>query len=197
MPKISFPDLQQHVLARLEQGLSPLLTYHSVAHTLDVLTQVEAIAKEEAVTDEEEVLLLKAGALYHDTGFLETYQQHEEKGVEIAKVELPQFGFTTTQVNTICSLIMATKIPQNPETKLQQIMCDADLDYLGRSDFFEIGNNLYLEFLRYGVVTNEVEWNQLQVRFLESHRFFTLFSKSNREAQKQIHLNMIRVKLPH
>ena len=47
---------------------------------------------------------------------------------------------------------MATEIPQNPKTHLEMIMCDADLDYLGRYDFETISNNLYTEFLDFGFV---------------------------------------------
>ncbi|RNI27250.1 HD domain-containing protein [Rufibacter immobilis] len=184
-----------HIVKKLQQGLSSDLTYHSLQHTLDVFEQVTIIAQAEGIQDPEELLLLQVAALYHDTGFLDTYQQHEESGCGFAQAELPDFGFTSGQIETICGLIMATKVPQRPETKLQEIICDADLDYLGRDDFFPIGETLYREFLCYGIVHNEEQWNQLQVKFLESHTFFTSFSKKSRETQKQKHLEMVKAKL--
>ncbi|WP_207430246.1 HD domain-containing protein [Sabulibacter ruber] len=195
MPSAIFEQVYQHVVEKLRTGLSPQLTYHSLSHTLDVLKQAQLIAEKEGIQDSQEVLLLKVSALYHDTGFLFTYSQHEERGCELAREELPGFGFTTEEIDTICGLIMATKVPQAPQTRLQEIICDADLDYLGRPDFYSIGETLFQEFLCYGIVQEEAQWNKVQLKFLESHGFFTSYSKNNRETVKKQHLEVIRQKV--
>lgn len=191
----SFPEIQQHVIDKLEKGLSPALTYHNVAHTLDVLKQVEEIAAQEGLRNEEELLLLRVSALYHDVGFLDIYSGHEESSCSIAGKELPGFGFTKAQVEQICGMIRATRVPQQPQTQLEEIICDSDLDYLGRNDFFQIGEGLYKEFLIQNIVSNEREWNMLQVRFLESHHYFTNTSKKRRQELKQINLDKVKEKL--
>jgi uncharacterized protein len=89
---------------------------------------------------------------------------------------------------------MATKIPQTPQTTLEKILCDADLDYLGRDDFYSIGNKLFEEMKTRGFVESEREWNLIQKTFLESHRYHTGYSRSNREAKKQQHLQEIIAK---
>lgn len=188
----SFDRIQKHVIEKLQKGLSEKLTYHNVAHTLDVLKQAVVIAKKEGITNPEDLLILKVSVLYHDTGFLYAYHDHEERSCVVAKEELPSFGFTDEQVERVCSLIRATKVPQNPKNHLEQIICDADLDYLGRADFFEIGNNLYKEFMDQGIVTNFKEWNMLQIRFLESHQFFTESSLKRRQKVKANYLQAIR-----
>jgi hypothetical protein len=76
-------------------------------------------------------------------------------------------------------------------------MCDADLDYLGRDDFYTIGNNIYREFLQRKLVANETEWNQMQVQFLESHNYFTETAIRQRKAAKEKHLGEIRKLLAH
>lgn len=187
-----FARIQVHVIDKLQKGLSEKLTYHNVAHTLDVLKQAVVIANKEGVTDPEDMLLLKVSALYHDTGFLYAYQEHEDKSCEVASEELPAFGFTDEQIERVCGMIRATKVPQNPQNHLEQIICDADLDYLGRADFFEIGNNLYKEFLEQGVVKDFKEWNMLQIRFLESHRYFTKSSLKRRQKVKMNYLQAIK-----
>ena len=73
----SFTDIKLHVIDKLEQGLSPALTYHNVAHTMDVLNRAVDIAKREGIEDENDLLLLKISALYHDVGFLRIYTGHE------------------------------------------------------------------------------------------------------------------------
>ena len=187
-----FTHIQRHVVDKLQKGLSENLTYHNVAHTLDVLKQAIVIAEKEGVKDAEDLLLLKVSALYHDTGFLDAYNDHEERSCTIASEELTALGFTASQVDKVCSMIRATKVPQNPQNHLEQIICDADLDYLGRKDFFEIGCNLYKEFLDQGIVTSFREWNQLQIRFLESHQYFTRSSLRRRQKVKQSYLQNIK-----
>ncbi len=91
-------------------------------------------------------------------------------------------------------MILATRIPQSPVTRLDKILCDADLDYLGREDFYEIGGRLLEELKAQGVVETEREWNLVQKTFLESHRYHTRFSKENREGKKQTHIQEIIAK---
>jgi hypothetical protein len=92
-------------------------------------------------------------------------------------------------------MIRATKVPQNPQTLLEEIICDSDLDYLGRDDFFSIGEGLYKEFRIQKIVSNEEEWNQLQVSFLESHHYFTKTSNERRKKGKQLNLEKIKEKI--
>ncbi|MBD0375199.1 MAG: HD domain-containing protein [Flavisolibacter sp.] len=190
-----FEKIKRHVLKKLEKGLPSYLTYHNISHTLDVLKQSLIIAREEGIDDPEAIFLLKVGSIYHDTGFEFVYSGHEEKGCEIVQRELPNFHFSSAQIESICGLIMATKIPQSPKNYLEEIICDADLDYLGRSDFYPIGEGLYKEFLYQGIVSDEKSWNELQVRFLESHHYFTKTCKRKREATKQRHLDEIKASL--
>ncbi|MBK5269461.1 MAG: hypothetical protein JJE22_00475 [Bacteroidia bacterium] len=113
----------------------------------------------------------------------------------MAKEELPVFHFADKQIKIICGLIMATKIPQTPHTKLEEIICDADLDYLGRPDFFKISDTLFYEMKERGWVTGEREWNLKQIAFFKSHKYFTSTSKRLREKEKQKHLEMIEAKV--
>jgi hypothetical protein len=189
---VSFSHIREHVIDKLEKGLSPALTYHNVPHTWDVLRQAENIAQEEGIKNENELLLLKVGALYHDVGFIDVYSGHEERSCELAKPELEKFGFSAKQIDKVFGLIRATRVPQQPQNLLEEILCDSDLDYLGRSDFFSIGEGLYQEFLDQKIVSNYLDWNLLQIRFLESHHYFTKTSKLRRQIQKQQHLEEIK-----
>ena len=45
-----------------------------------------------------------------------------------------------------------------------------------------------------GFVESEREWNLIQKTFLESHRYHTAYSRSNREVKKQQHLQEIIAK---
>ena len=185
-----FEEIENAVLKKLET-LSPDLTYHSREHTRDVVRQSERIAYEESVTDQRKVFLLKIAALYHDTGFIETYSNHEERSCQIFLRDSLKFGLNPAEIKEITELIMVTKIPQQPKNLLQQIICDADLDYLGRDDFETIGEKLRQEFLIYGVVQTEEEWERLQLKFLASHKYHTTSSQRDREPVKQMHLHSL------
>ncbi len=187
-----FEGAESHIISLLEKEM-PKLQYHNVDHIYDVLNAALVIGKTERLKDDE-IQLLKLAALLHDAGFIQSPKNHEEKGAEMAKEILPAFGLNAGQVETICNMIKATRIPQSPATQLDKILCDADLDYLGRDDFYEIGGRLLEELKSQGVVETEREWNLIQKTFLQSHRYHTKFSKETRESKKQQHLEEIEAK---
>lgn len=179
------------ILAKLKSELPADRTYHSLEHTLDVYANAITIAEEEGITGEG-LVLLKIAALYHDSGFTIQDSDHEEAGCRITREALPRFGFNERQIELVCEMIMATRIPQRPRNKLARVLCDADLDYLGRNDFEQIGLFLFSEMRTYGVLRTERDWNELQERFLERHSYFTATNKRVREPVKQQHLARIR-----
>ncbi len=181
----------KHILEKLKVDLPEYLLYHSVSHMRDVKVQAMRIATSEGITNQEDLDLLETAAIYHDCGFLSTYTNHEEKGCEIAREVLPDFDYTPAQIKVIEGLIMATKVPQNPKSKLEEIICDADLDYLGRDDFFTIGDYLYEELLHIGVIKDEMSWNLLQIKFLTAHHYFTQTNIKDREPLKSENLKKV------
>lgn len=189
-----YRDVKNFILEKLERELSAEYTYHSINHVEDVLNAAIAIGRLEKISPRD-LTLLKTAALFHDAGFLEGPVNHEERSCEEAKKILPKYGYSSAEIDTICGMIRATRIPQSPNTHLEEILADADLDYLGRKDFFEISDLLYQEFLTTGVIHNENEWNRLQVKFFESHDYFTETSKKLRQKGKEKNLNKIKTKL--
>lgn len=189
-----FSPLKKMVLKKLKNELPTHLSYHNINHTIDVVESAERIAKAEGVNNKD-LKLLKTAALLHDSGFIDGPQDHEKRSCEIAQDIAPQFNYTQDQIDVIKGMIMATKIPQSPKTHLEQIIGDADLDYLGRDDFYTIGQGLFLELKHFGIVKNEHEWNKTQEKFLETHTYHTHTAKSTRTAQKNKHLNEIKQKL--
>jgi len=191
---MQFQKAKKFIVGKLKKELPAHLSYHSVDHIMDVYNAAEDIAAKEGVQGEDLTLLLTA-ALFHDSGFLQGAAEHEQKSCDIARTYLPGYGYTDEQIEKICGMIMATKLPQTPHNLLEEIICDADLDYLGRDDFFPIGDKLFSELSMYGIIHNEIEWDRLQVKFLEAHHYFTKTSLSLRKEQKEQHLQLLRSKL--
>jgi ligand-binding sensor domain-containing protein/class 3 adenylate cyclase len=187
---INYMKAERHIMKVLEDALSPKLLYHSINHTIDVTQAVERLAIMEGITDED-LFLLKSAATYHDAGFIERYDKNEEIGIRMAREILPKYGYTTAQLDVIDGLIKSTEIPQSPESHLEQIMCDADLDYLGRDDFHVIADYLRRELREHGKLNSDRLWDQIQVSFLNQHTYFTKSAIRLRQAKKEKHLQEI------
>jgi len=195
MEENEFVGLKDRIIQTLSARLDPKLTYHSPYHTLDVLEQATRLAIAEGIKSQSDLRLLQIAALYHDYGFVSVYKGHEEVSCEIFMKEFKDAGLSGEDKKRICGMIMATKIPQNPTNLLEEIICDADLDYLGRTDFYIISERLKKEFLHFGIVQTEQEWESLQVKFFKSHRYFTKSSMQQRNPLKLQHLQELIMKL--
>jgi HD superfamily phosphodiesterase len=185
--------LKKFILHKLECELSDKLTYHGVNHTKYVLASCEKYIRRMHISSND-AYLLRTAAIMHDTGYIWTFDTHEDESIKYARIVLPEWNYTNAQIEIIAGIIEATKIPQRPFNTLERIIGDADLDYLGTDYFYKIGNKLYKELLAYNKVTNEEQWDRIQVKFLQNHTFHTPFAKKYREPVKQKYLAEILLK---
>ena len=188
---IQFTDIQEIILDKLEKELPAYLYYHNVKHTVDVVTEVELIGWAEGCADEE-ILILKTAGLFHDAGHTVAYDNHEFHGTQLAREMLPKYHYTPEQIERICSIIMSTRMPPRPDNLLEDIICDSDLDYLGRSDFMPVSNTLFEELKAQNKMGSLDEWNKMQVKFISGHQYFTKTARSLREVNKQLQIERIQ-----
>jgi predicted metal-dependent HD superfamily phosphohydrolase len=188
--KQRYYQLKTTILNKLEAELPKRYYYHSFSHTMDMHDSAARIADFEKIEEDDKEIILVA-ALFHDAGFIIGRENHESHSCSIAKELLPQYDYAPSEIDAVCNLIMATQMPVKPKNKLEEIICDADLDYLGRDDFKAIGNLLYRELSEEGTVEGLDAWNQIQIRFLNNHRYYTTFSQNHREATKQENLKRL------
>ncbi len=191
---MQFERAKDFILNKLSKELSSHLSYHSIEHVKDVYSAADRIGRMENISEYDLALLLTA-ASYHDSGYLLKTKGHEEASCLIAMRELPRFNYTESEISQICGMIMATRLPQTPKNHLEEIIADADLDYLGRDDFFDLSKKLFNELEFLGTIKKEDEWNHMQVRFLEEHHYFTITAINLRNAKKNQHLEKIKEKL--
>ena len=185
-----FESLKETIYQRLNDELPSHLEYHCAQHTHDVLKSAELIAEHEHVVGHD-LLLLKIAVLYHDFGFVNTTLNHELEACALAEDDLPRLGLATDELIKVCEMIMATRIPQTPKEHLGQILCDADLDYLGTHLFEELGSRLYRELKHSNPNLTIERWSQMQISFLEKHHYFTEFSKKKRTPKKAENLRKL------
>ena len=191
---INYYKAERFIMKMLDKQLSSKLYYHSVGHSKDVVKSVERIALLENVTDEG-LFLLKSAANYHDAGFMEQYDANEPIGARLAGEILPRFGYTPADIQKIQELIYATRIPHKPKNRLEEIICDADLDYLGRDDFHVIADRLRRELREHGKINSDRQWDEIQVSFLKMHKYFTQTAKDTRRAKKMENLKEVEARL--
>lgn len=192
---MDYEKAQELIVRKLSNELKPEITYHNFDHTKDVLNSVELLGEMEKINGHE-MILLKTAALYHDSGMLITYEGHEEASTRLTVEYLPQFGYGKEEIQTINKMILATRLPQHAGTYLEKILCDADLDYLGRSDFFMIALRLQYEWNTLKIHRTTIrEWYELQLIFLKEHTYFTRSAQVLRNGKKQDNIRELEMLL--
>jgi predicted metal-dependent HD superfamily phosphohydrolase len=196
---IQFDSIKKLVAETTFRNLPDNLYYHAPAHTLDdVLPRSIELAKLENINDEA-LFLLKCAVLFHDAGFEKSFRKNEIIGADMADAVLPQFGVSSGQLEVIRRLIMATVVSDTPgeyiqsagEDILEKIICDADLDNLGREDFFSKGDALRKELAFHGSPHTDHEWYTHQLDFIKRHKYYTENARKSRDAGKRANIKKL------
>ena len=171
------------------------LPYHNIAHTQFVVDSAIQIANHYQLSDEDFFAVVTA-AWFHDTGYLKKRENHEAESVKIADEYLEKEKVEKENIEKINQCIMATVMPQNPQTLLQQIICDADLFHLG-SDSFTDKNKLLKKEIE-EVANKEIskeDWRLESVEFLQKHHYFTDYCNVLLNDKKQQNIEKLKEKL--
>ncbi|WP_207536229.1 Pycsar system effector family protein [Desertivirga arenae] len=163
---------QEFVFNLLREKLKPDFVYHNYKHTLQTAKACRELAEAYNLTSRDFEILMLA-ALFHDTGYTETCQGHEEVSVRILKDFLKN-DYPQEDINKIEDLILSTKASSKPSGTLQEILHDADYINMGKKRFAERAELLRIEWER---VLNkkytDLEWAEEQLGFLISKSFVT------------------------
>lgn len=195
---MSQPEFEQAIafaLDLLHRELAPELTYHNLWHTRDDVMVAAVAFGQLSRLEAEDLDLLRVAAAFHDVGFVSRYQGHEIASMRIAAQELPQFGFRPDQIEQVIGMIMATRLPQSPRSHLEALLADADLDVLGRDDFFTRNQALRAEHAAFGRRMTDGQWLQQQRDFLQGHRYFTAVARSLRTPTKRTNLALLEAQI--
>ena len=175
------------------------IKYHDADHTLHptkgVVAAANRIAVAENVSEHDRELLITA-AYFHDTGYIREYDKNEPIAARMAGRILKLIGYTAAEIEKIQHMILSTDLERRPKTHLEEILCDADLDHLGRVDFFELDGKLREGRRARGVdVGDDEKWYKGTLDLMQSHHYYTVSQKKLRERQKQKNIRIIIKKL--
>jgi len=180
----------------LKDKLSNLYSYHNFNHTFTVVTAVKELCKKEDVGGDEKEALLVA-AWFHDTGYVEGYENHESKSVKIAADFLREKGKSEDFIQLVSSLILATAKEYEPKTHLEKIIKDADYAHLMGEEYTTTCELLRLELKNTGIVNfSNAEWTRENLNFLlNRHRFYTDHALKKWQPLKEKNLLLIQKKI--
>jgi len=195
LPTMDFEYARKEIIDKLKSSLPDELTYHSIEHILNVEKSATTIARMEGISGTD-LIILRTAVILHDSGYTLTDAENEKYAIELAKSILPKYGYSPEEVSEIEKMIHATKRNINPSNLLEEIICDANLDYLGRADYYEVAENLRTELANRGRTMTDIEWLKLQINYLENiHQYYTNTAKYTREQEKLKRLKELKLAL--
>jgi predicted metal-dependent HD superfamily phosphohydrolase len=183
---------EQYVTEFYRTHISEKYVYHDLAHTQSVVRICQHIGQANHLTPREFDLLVLA-AWFHDTGYAQGPEQHEERSAANVAIFLQSYNFPSSDIAIIQDCIRATKVPQKPTTLLEQIICDADLSHLGEKTYWERCARVREELIfTQNRVMTEKEWVEFELTFMLSHQYHTQTAKELFDERKLKHINQLR-----
>ena len=175
----------------LKDKLSSVYTYHNLDHTIQVVDKIKILAKEENISPEDTENLILAG-WFHDLGYVDDANNHEEESRKIASDFLKQHRFPEERIAKIGELILATDKFYKPKNHLEEVIKDADLYHLASVDYFRICENLRQEIKEvHHQKFSKLQWAELNITFFAKHQFYTKFAKENWQPEKEKNVEKI------
>ena len=188
-------NAEQYVRDFFSMRVDRIFSFHSIHHTEGVVQAAAAMANYYALEEEDKTALLLA-AWFHDTGYSKgEATDHEIESQKIAAEFFESKHLNPVLVQKVKDCIAATKVPQNPKTLIEQIICDADLHHLG-TDSFREENKLLRKELKdiNGGELSKKEWRKQNIAFLQQHQYFTDYALKNFDPIKQENLRALKEK---
>jgi uncharacterized protein len=196
-PRLRIVD--QYIRDLFRDELPSSIQYHDANHTLHPTKGVVAVANRIAISEgiaEHDRELLIAAAYFHDTGFIREYDKNEPIAARMAGRILKLIGYSSSEIEKIQRMILSTDLDKEPKTHAEKILCDADLDNLGREDFLSLDGRLRKGRGARGVdVSDDVKWYQGTLGLMQKHQYYTRSQKDLREKGKQINIRKLLNKL--
>ena len=186
-------DVEAHVEQYIQDEVDPRFVYHNFQHTCAVVEAAEELADHYDVGENERVAIVVA-SWFHDTGYSEGWEDHEERGITNAQDWLRAQGVDDPKLfDTIAGAIRATKMPQQPTNFVEKIVADADLSHLGDLSYWDRCGRVRQEFaLTRNMVMSDQEWVDFELGFMLNHEYNTeaareLFGERKSKHVKQLY----------
>ncbi len=173
-----------YVFELMKSKLPGVYVYHNYKHTEDVVEAIKKIGNKTGLSEEELEIVTLAG-WFHDAGFTEKSDNHEDVSIEIARKFLKENNYKEENIEKVVSCINSTRFPQTPKNILDEVLCDADLYHLGTKDNESKSDLLRVEWEKAGNKKyTQLEWLKLNIDFLTTHKYFTKYARKALDERK-------------
>ena len=188
-------EAKQYISSLLTTELSENCVFHTINHTLDVVSNAEIIGRY-CKLDENSLNVLRICALFHDVGYVDAYNDHERFSAERARTYLYSKKIDPEIIDQVEKAILSTKTPQNPKDQISRILCDADLMNLTFDDYFEQLDLMRKEWEKVGKAKlNSHEFHLSSLEFFQSHEYHSKYGKKVLQPKKEQTAEKIRNKV--
>jgi predicted metal-dependent HD superfamily phosphohydrolase len=178
-------EAKEYVSSILTNELSKKCLFHTINHTLDVLKNAEIIGKY-CKLNEKDLQLLRMSALFHDLGYVDTYDEHEIYSARRARAYLELKAVDESTIKKVESAILSTRMPQNPQDTISEMLCDADLMNLTVDDYFEQVDLMRREWEKVGKAKmNSHEFHMNSLEFFKSHQYYSEYGRKILQPKKE------------
>ena len=185
-------EVEKYVTTLFRDKLPVTCIYHNLGHTLRVIKSLKEIIESEKIDEENAENLLITG-WFHDVGYIEGCENHEERSTQMASEFLSKKNVTEERIKPINSLILATKMGYEPKTLLEKAIKDADTSHFGKKSYSEISELLREELEQTeNKKYSDSEWTKENISFLtKNHRFYTDYALNNWQPTKDRNLSSL------
>jgi len=191
-PNSLLAETENYILQFYEEYFPRKLVFHDFQHTQNVVEAARQIGLQYELS-EKEMEVLQLAAWFHDTGYYKSPEKHEELSCQLAEDYLKQRGYPAADIEAVKRCIMATRLPQQPNTLLEAILCDADLSHLGNEHYWDRCGRLRQEMLvARDVVMSEPEWVEFEINFMRRHRYHTEVARNMFDKRKGKHIKQLQ-----
>lgn len=183
-------ETESYITDYFAKHISSEYVFHDLEHTVQTVAAARTLG-EGFQLEERDMLLLLLATWFHDTGYSEGPKEHEERSCNNADHFL-RGKISDAELQTVFSLIRATKVPQAPQTVLEQIICDADLSHLGMEIYWDRTGKLRQEFiLARKTVMSEQDWVDFELNFMLNHNYHTAVANEFFNKRKAKHIQQL------
>lgn len=174
-----------------KEKLPESILFHTYQHTVDVTAAAEKIVGKSTLDERSQVLVMLA-AWFHDTGYVESYEDHAEASVRIAAAFLEPRSLSDEDTEEVAAMIRYVHSGEEPRTQEEAVLHDANYSFAGDKLFFDRSSRLRMEWERtLGCIFTDREWAERQLAYLTSIRFYTQYGKKKYERRRHKNLRAV------
>lgn len=184
--------VREHTTIFIKNNISNEYVFHDLVHTQQVVEAVVEISEEMHLNAKEREIL-EIAAWFHDTGYDVGQDGHEERSADYAAAFLTEKGYDAVSIEQVRLAILATRIPHQPKSLYEKVMCDADMAHLGKKVYWERSSRIREELVNTrGKIMTEEEWIEFELSFMLRHHYQTPIAEMLYEKRKAKNIKQLR-----